>query len=274
MKGSDLHEKFACRVVLASWLLGRDSFGLKTLDTLEKNRQSFRALRQSGTVGLTEMMNRNGKLEEHWCYYVDQPIDDTSNTPSSIRELRLIDPACGSGHFLVIALDYLVQLYKEEAKHRGEEGQDQWSNAKIVESILENNLHGLDIDPRAVQIAMCSVYLQGRKLAGGISPKTFNIGAPDFGIGTLHTGDDLFDKLAKEIEQDTEIPARLLNDLLSNRRNAHYIGTLLKVEEGIERVLSRYQTEKGRLFVDALKVKTLRESIILKIQTFFKRKIC
>ena len=239
-----------------------------TLDTLEKNRQSFRALRQSGTVGLTEMMNRNGKLEEHWCYYVDQPIDDTSNTPSSIRELRLIDPACGSGHFLVIALDYLVQLYKEEAKHRGEEGQDQWSNAKIVESILENNLHGLDIDPRAVQIAMCSVYLQGRKLAGGISPKTFNIGAPDFGIGTLHTGDDLFDKLAKEIEQDTEIPARLLNDLLSNLRNAHYIGTLLKVEEGIERVLSRYQTEKGRLFVDSLKVETLRESIILKIQTF------
>jgi hypothetical protein len=60
--------------------------------------------------------------------------------------MRLLDPAVGSGHFLVVAFDLLFALAQEEARHRGEAGTEAWSDRTIVERILEHNLHGIDLD--------------------------------------------------------------------------------------------------------------------------------
>ena len=89
-----------------------------------------------------------------------------------MRSIRLIDPACGSGHFLVIAFELLFHLYKEEARHRGEVGSERWSDRAIVESILEHNLHGIDIDPRAVQLAAAALMLKARQLCPDAEPRT------------------------------------------------------------------------------------------------------
>jgi hypothetical protein len=109
------------------------------------------------------------EAEQRWAYYVEQPIpaDAPRLAPESIRTLKLIDPAVGSGHFLVVAFDLLVALYREEAEHRGEVGQPQWSDQAIVESILANNLHGVDLDPRAVQIAAAALMLTAQRVSPG-----------------------------------------------------------------------------------------------------------
>ena len=62
--------------------------------------------------------------ERRWAYYVPQPIPDDAveHAPDSVRDLKILDPAVGSGHFLVVAFDLLVALYREEARHRGVEG--------------------------------------------------------------------------------------------------------------------------------------------------------
>ena len=93
-----------------------------TLDRLEERRAEWRAKRESGEVALTELMPLHTDAERRWAYYVPQPIPDdaVAQAPETIRDLKLLDPAVGSGHFLVVALDLLVALYREEARHRGE----------------------------------------------------------------------------------------------------------------------------------------------------------
>jgi hypothetical protein len=138
-----------------------------TLARLEQRRVDWRRRRDANEVELTELMPLQGEAEQHWAYYVDQPIpaDAPALAPGSVRDIKLIDPAVGSGHFLVVAFDLLVALYREEAEHRGEVGQPQWSDQAIVESILSNNLHGIDLDPRAVQIAAAALMLAAQRVS-------------------------------------------------------------------------------------------------------------
>jgi len=76
-------------------------------------------------------------------------------TPESLdpEALTLIDPACGSGHILVEAYSLLKAIYLE----RGYRQRD------IPELILTNNLYGLDICPRAAQLAAFSLLMKGRE---------------------------------------------------------------------------------------------------------------
>ncbi|NYT60767.1 SAM-dependent DNA methyltransferase [Alcaligenaceae bacterium] len=71
--------------------------------------------------------------------------------PNSLAEFKLLDPCCGSGHFLVAAFLMLVPM------RMGLEG----LNAKdAIDHVLADNLHGLEIDPRCVEIAVFAVALE------------------------------------------------------------------------------------------------------------------
>lgn len=78
--------------------------------------------------------------------------------PTRAAQLRILDPCCGSGHFLVEGLHLLVRLRMEE------EG---FSLREALRAVLRDNLHGLEIDPRCAQIAAFSVAFAAWKLAGG-----------------------------------------------------------------------------------------------------------
>lgn len=64
--------------------------------------------------------------------------------PESLKELKVLDPCCGSGHFLVAALPMLASMRSEREGLYTQEA---------VDSVLRENLHGLEIDPRCVQLA-------------------------------------------------------------------------------------------------------------------------
>ena len=68
------------------------------------------------------------------------------------QDLTVMDPACGSGHILVYAFDLLFEIYKEQG----------YPDREIPGLILEHNLHGLDIDARAVQLASFAVLMKAR----------------------------------------------------------------------------------------------------------------
>jgi type II restriction/modification system DNA methylase subunit YeeA len=76
-------------------------------------------------------------------------------TPTSIEPetIKVIDPACGSGHILVEAYNLLKAIYEE----RGYRSRD------IPKLILENNLFGLDIDDRAAQLAGFALMMKARE---------------------------------------------------------------------------------------------------------------
>lgn len=92
------------------------------------------------------------------------------------RDLRILDPACGSGHFLLYAFEMLISIYEEawndvEAVAFTETGtklRNDFSNIEelrlaIPELILRHNLHGVDIDPRAAQIAALALWMRAQR---------------------------------------------------------------------------------------------------------------
>ena len=81
-------------------------------------------------------------------------FDNKTATITNVSQVRLLDPASGSGHILVEGFDLLYKMYKEEY----------YSDEEAVESILKNNLFGLDIDKRAVQLAQFAVLLKAAKV--------------------------------------------------------------------------------------------------------------
>lgn len=68
-----------------------------------------------------------------------------------VEELKLLDPCCGSGHFLVKAFDLFYDMYVEEGIYTEEE---------IPYKILENNIYGIDIDLRAVQLTGLILFIK------------------------------------------------------------------------------------------------------------------
>lgn len=101
-------------------------------------------------------------LKSKMDYYIE-PAEQTPEvlaqlaaiTPSSIEpeSIKVLDPACGSGHILIEAYNVLKNIYEE----RGYRGRD------IPQLILENNIFGLDIDDRAAQLSGFALMMMARQ---------------------------------------------------------------------------------------------------------------
>ncbi|EEY7880050.1 TPA: BREX-1 system adenine-specific DNA-methyltransferase PglX [Escherichia coli] len=101
-------------------------------------------------------------LKDKMEYYIE-PAEQTPEvqaqlaaiTPVSIEpeSIKVLDPACGSGHILIEAYNVLKNIYEE----RGYRGRD------IPQLILENNIFGLDIDDRAAQLSGFALLMMARQ---------------------------------------------------------------------------------------------------------------
>ncbi|MCU0672306.1 MAG: BREX-6 system adenine-specific DNA-methyltransferase PglX [Myxococcota bacterium] len=243
--------------------------GLSTLQRLEARRGEFRERRERGEVSLTELMPLHTELERRWAYYVPQPIPDdaVSKAPSSVRALKILDPAVGSGHFLVVALELLLALYEEEARHRGmslaafvrgdaaAKGDEAIATGSVddevegrrlaVERILSENLHGIDLDPRAIQIAAATLWIQGKALAPKASPPRLNLVASDLRLGALRHDDPALVELRAEVERETGIPASLTDAVVGALKGADHLGSLLKIDRAVEEALDAHERALG-----------------------------
>ena len=111
------------------------------------------------SLGRLWMLNRPGsKLAERMDYYIrPAPEADDKEQPeidflkiSSPEEIKVCDPACGSGHILTYAFDLLYAIYEEEG----------YDPAAIPEKILDNNLYGIEIDERAGELAAFALTMK------------------------------------------------------------------------------------------------------------------
>ena len=106
------------------------------------------------SLGRLWMLNRPGsKLIEQMDYYIkpEQPETDFLRITKP-EEIKICDPACGSGHMLTYAFDLLYAIY-------GEEG---YAPAEIPEKILTHNLYGIEIDERAGELAAFALIMKAR----------------------------------------------------------------------------------------------------------------
>ena len=106
------------------------------------------------SIGRLWMLNRpNSRLVEQMDYYIkpEQAEIDFLHICKP-EELKICDPACGSGHMLVYAFDLLYAIYEEEG----------YEPAEIPEKILTHNLYGIEIDERAGELAAFALTMKAR----------------------------------------------------------------------------------------------------------------
>ena len=134
---------------------------------------------------------------------------------SDVSELTLLDPACGSGHILVVGFDLLMKMYLEEG----------YSTRQAVESIINNNIYGLDIDDRATQLANFAILLKAAYyykeiLTSDIEPKIYSMPEPrDFSKQDIY---DFLGEVGKEYADELETA-------LNEMQQAKNIGSALKL---------------------------------------------
>ena len=220
-----------------------------TLARLEERRVEWRAKRESGEVSLTELMPLDNDAERRWAYYLPQPIPDDAveHALTSIRDLKALDPAVGSGHFLVVLFDLLLALYREEARHRGESGHERWSTRAMVENILENNLHGIDLDPRAIQIAAAATWLKAKQTCPDAEPERLNLVASNLRLASLADDDPALVELRREVERETGIPSELTDTIVHSLKGADHLGSLLKIDTAVDEAIRKHEAAFGRV---------------------------
>ncbi|WP_417563390.1 BREX-1 system adenine-specific DNA-methyltransferase PglX [Microbacterium sp.] len=107
------------------------------------------------SLGRLWLLNHpESQLAEQMDYYI-APVDEETDflRVSSPEELKVIDPAVGSGHMLTYAFDLLYAIYEEQA----------YSPSEIPSKILEHNLYGAEIDPRAGALAAFALTMKAAK---------------------------------------------------------------------------------------------------------------
>ena len=104
------------------------------------------------SLGRLWLMNRPGsRLSERMDYYIEpQQVETDFLRISKPEEIKICDPACGSGHILVYAFDLLYAIYEEEG----------YDPAGIAEKILTRNLYGIEIDERAGELAAFALTMK------------------------------------------------------------------------------------------------------------------
>jgi len=107
------------------------------------------------SLGRLWMLNRPGsRLYERMDYYIKPEESETDFLKvSSPEEIKVCDPACGSGHMLVYAFDLLYAIYEEEG----------YDHSEIPEMILTHNLYGIEIDERAGELAAFALAMKARR---------------------------------------------------------------------------------------------------------------
>ncbi len=124
-----------------------------------------------------EMRQGRTRLVDLCEYMVRRPEEEyPTRAKKDPRDLRILDPACGSGHFLLYAFDLLLVIYEEawadaESPVFEETGRTLRQDHPTLDAlrrelpglILRHNLHGVDIDPRCAQIAQLALWMRAQR---------------------------------------------------------------------------------------------------------------
>ena len=153
------------------------------------------------------------------------------------RDISFLDPACGSMHFGLVAFDVFFEMYKEELKNAGQPGWPDKSSVDNLEdipgAIIENNLHGIDIDLRAVQLSALALFLKAR----GENPKSY---FSDRNLLCANveaiTGGSL-EKFVESAKLENPVHERILVMLAQKLRDSDNLGTLLRIEEELKTLI-------------------------------------
>lgn len=167
-----------------------------------------------------------------------------ANAPTSqtrerkpLHEIRMIDPSTGSGNYLLYGFDMYYDLYLDQIENYGAD----YSEADVPKLIIENNLHGVDLDDRAIQLAQLGLYIKAKRKKRTVKIEHFNIVSSDFFLPAYEEVKHLFENGAPLDAQLEKIVIDLWEDL----QQAHKFGSLIRLEEKFSIKLHGLVKEEG-----------------------------
>lgn len=179
-------------------------------------------------------------LKNNWKYFIENEISENSER-LKIEDIKIIDPAMGSGHMLTYCFDMLSEIYEDLG----------WSKKEAIFSILKNNLYGLEIDKRASQLASFAVFMKAR---------------------------EKFSRLFKVVERMEEEEKISLNTLCIEESNEISEGTRKLIKENLlinfEKLLDEFYDAKeygSILKIEYMDIEHLYRELKVLRETYFKQ---
>lgn len=217
----------------------------------------------NATGGQTELRDR--------CQYLLVKPDEQPQAAIKLRDprtLKLLDPACGSMHFGLYAFDLFSEIYREAWAWEQQHGpgsldvstqpqaalkplsqtyEDEAAFARDVPRlIIEHNIYGVDIDPRAAQIATLALWLRAQRAWHDFSVKAKD--RPRIGQG--HVVAAVAPPAERELRQQfvadlDRLDAELFEKTLQMLKGLPELGVLLQVERELPHLIRQIYVGKG-----------------------------
>ncbi|WP_214079126.1 BREX-1 system adenine-specific DNA-methyltransferase PglX [Mesotoga sp.] len=153
--------------------------------------------------------------------------------PKKLEEIKILDPACGSGNFLLYSFELLSKMYRER----------DYNSDEVSSLILKNNLYGIDLDDRAAQLTILSLYLKARTLDRHKKKYTMNVVSADF-----HLSDSLeLTAVRNKYRSDTTVQD-FIDLIWSQLNDASAVGSLLDITGELERLKEKREKSDVMFF--------------------------
>lgn len=172
--------------------------------------------------------------------------------PKPLHEIKLIDPASGSGNFLLYAFDFFYALYIDQIENYDAD----YDEDDIPKHIIENNLHGIDLDDRAIQLAQLGLYIKARKKRRFIKGSfNFKVVSSDFYLPAYNEARHIFEESGNLDSTQKELIEDIWNDL----RYAYKFGSLIRLDEKLKAKLKELESKQGDKILDLFADADIRE---------------
>ncbi|MFP7473401.1 BREX-1 system adenine-specific DNA-methyltransferase PglX [Niallia taxi] len=176
----------------------------------------------------TEAHREDEDLINNWEYFIKHEEEDFHekiapyvNKELRVEDIKLLDPAMGSGHILVYAFEVFYQIYEKCG----------YPERDIPRLIIENNLYGLDIDDRAYQLATFAVVMKAvsysRRFLRSIEREGVQLNLASI-QETNHISDSTIAYIAQEEEGERYNQVKAFFDQF---HNAKTYGSLINITE-------------------------------------------
>jgi len=194
------------------------------LTQLYTEEYMIKFLAQNSLGALWMEMYPKSQLNKNWEFYVESPNEELRKV-KDLNEIHIIDPACGSGHFLIYLFDMLYDMYLEEGKIEVKD---------IAKEIIEKNLFGIDIDTRAIQITALILYIKYKE-------KTVDDNSPIPRFNLLSTNiisykTEFLNEFIDNFEGN-KILKKLIITIWSNLKDIRNTGSLSKINDIIKKLI-------------------------------------
>ena len=160
----------------------------------------------------TKLYENNIDIRTDCSYYmINKEFEDTNK--KNIEEIKFIDPCCGSGHIVVYALDVFYKVYQQLG----------YNKKDIPSLIIKNNIYGIDIDERAVQLATLAILLKAREYDKELFNKRI-----DINIVSINESNNISLNNVMSLSDEAN---NKLEYLISIFKDAKEYGSILKIKK-------------------------------------------